>query len=175
MQRILTLREKTILYLAISVIIFSVIFNFLIIPVLKKNGALNKEIALTKTKLNKYTRLLTQKDLIQSKYNKFASRISPSLQDKGTLVSALSTLETLAQESGIRILDIRPQGSRDLELYKEILIDLKAEATLEGYLKFIYNIENSLSLLRIRRFQISAKPNTEVLEGKFSISQFSTQ
>jgi len=175
MPKILSSREKTILFLAISAITLSLVFNFLIIPVLKKNSALNKEIAMTKTKLNKYRRLLTQKDHIQNKYNKFSSRIGSSYQDKDTLVSALSTLETLAQESGIRIIDIRPQGSKDWELYKEILIDLKAEATLEGYLKFIYNIENSLSLLRIKRFQISARPNTQILDGKFSISQFSAQ
>ena len=61
----------------------------------------------------------------------------------------------------------------NLELYKEILIDLRTEGTQEGYLKFFYNIENSLALLRIKKFRLTAKTNTQTLEGSFSISQLS--
>jgi NhaP-type Na+/H+ or K+/H+ antiporter len=175
MQRILTKREKIILYITIGVIIFSIIFNFLILPVLTKIGLLNKEINLTQTRLKKYTQLLSQKDYIQSKYNKFISRVGVSGRRQDTLVDALSELENLAKEANIRIIDIRPQTPGNINLYKEIIIDLRTEGTMEGYLKFIYNIENSLLLLRIKRFQLNAKPATEALEGSFSISQISVE
>ena len=175
MQSILTKREKIILYITIGVIIFSIIFNFLILPVLTKIGLLNKEINLTQARLKKYTQLLSQKDYIQSKYNKFISRVSVSGRRQDTLVDALSELENLAKEANIRIIDIRPQASRNINLYKEIIIDLRTEGTMEGYLKFIYNIENSLLLLRIKKLQLDAKPNSPTLEGSFSISQISVE
>lgn len=172
MLRILTKRESTILWLTVAVVIFAISFNFLSETVLKKNDTLNKEISVTRTKLKKYLWLLAHKESIQNKYKKFTSLTDLTRETKkDTLVTVLSELETMAQGSNIRILDLRPQGQKDLDLYREALVDLRTEGTIEDYLKFIYNIENSLSLLRIKRLQLNAKPNTQALEGNFSISR----
>lgn len=173
MQKILAKREKIILSITVGVIIFSIVFNFLIAPALKKAETLNKEINIIRIKLKKYMRLLSQKDYIQQKYNKFTAGLNLSSASKDTTVSVLSVLEALAKDANIRIIDIRPQTIKNLDLYKEIIVDLRAEGSIEGYLKFIYNIENSLSLLRIKKFQLTAKPTTQALEGSFSISQLS--
>lgn len=173
MQKILAKREKIILCITIGVVIFSIVFNFLIAPVIKKAETLNKEINIIRIKLKKYMRLLAHKDYIQEKYNKFTSGLNLSSASKDTTVSSLSVLEALAKDANIRIIDLRPQTIKNLDLYKEIIIDLRAEGTIEGYLKFIYNIDNSLSLLRIKKFQLNAKPNTQALESNFSISQLS--
>lgn len=176
MQKILTKREKLILYVTIGVIIFGIGFNFLLAPVLNKCSALNREINLTRIKLKKYRLLLSQKGNIQKKYNRFASKANLAGTNKDALVNILSELEILAKEANIRIIDIRPQStSESSSLHKEVSIELRAEGAIDGYLKFIYNIENSLSLLRIKKFQLSAKPNAQTLEGNFSISQFSLE
>ena len=171
MQKILSKREKAIFSLTVGVIIFSIIFNFLISPALKKAESLNKEIRVSRLKLKKYVQLLSQKEYIESKYNKVASGLNLLGPDKDTSVTTLSVLETIAKDANILIIDIRPQGNRNIDLYKETVVDLRTEGSIEGYLKFIYNIENSLSLLKIRKFQLSAKPNAPTLEGSFSISQ----
>lgn len=170
MIKVLTKRERIILYVTIGMLVFAISFNFVIAPVLTKNDGLNKEINLARAKLKKYFWLLSQKDYIQAKFSKFSTTFRISGEKQDTLVSALSELENLAKNANIRIIDVRPQTSRGLDLYKEVLIDLRAEGTMEGYLNFIYNLENSLSLLKIKRFQLTAKPNTPTLEGSFSIS-----
>src|SRR3989338_30475 len=109
MQKILIRREKIILYLTVSVIALSVIFNVLIKPVLKNRELLNKQIEIVKTKLKNYVRLLSQNDYIQDKYKKLASGLNLSSENKGTLVTALSVLENLAKDANIHIIDIRPQ------------------------------------------------------------------
>ena len=146
------------------------------LPVLNKNDALNKQINIAREKLKKYLQLLSQKEDIQNKYSNFSTRFKISGQPEDRVVSTFSELEGLAKEANIRIIDIRPQGtSKAAALYKEALIDLKTEGTTEGYLKFIYDIENSLLLLRIKRYQLTTKPNTPLLEGSFSISQVSLE
>ncbi len=173
MLRILTKRERIILYLTGGVFVFAVSFNFCIAPILNRNDILNKEISLGRAKLKKYLWLLSQKDYIQSKYSKFSSTLQVSGEQPDSLVSILAELESIAQKANIRIIDIRPQASRGSGLYQELIIDLRAEGAMEGYLSFIYNLENSLSLLRIKRFQLTVKPNAAVLEGSFSISRIS--
>lgn len=172
MQRLFTKREKIIFYLAATVIVFYVIFNSLLEPVFSKNAELNKQINFTRARLIKYSRLLRQKEKIQGRINKFSSKINVSeKQDK--LMSVLSELENLAKVANVRIVDIRPQASRGLNTYKELQIDLRTEGAMENYLKFIYDIENSLLLLKINRFQLTALPASGLLEGNFSLSQLS--
>jgi len=143
MQRILSRREKIILYLTVIIILVGIGFNFTIEPVLTKNSSLDKEIDITKSKLKKYLQLLSQKEYIQNKYNKFSeSLLRPDLS-KDTSVKMLSEIENLAKESKVQILDIRPGNPKNADLYKESLIELRADADMESYLKFIYNIENS--------------------------------
>jgi len=172
MQRILSNRERIILYTTIGVVIFSIVFNVLIAPFLKKNEDLNKEISFTRTKLKKYMRLLAQKDVIQEEYKKL-SPSSELAEQENTIVSALSELETLAKNANIHIVDIRPQSAKSSDLYKEISVDLRAEGDMEGYLKFIYDIEHSLLSLTIKRLQLNVKPNSKVLEGIFTIQKLS--
>lgn len=173
MTKVLSKRERIILYVTLGVIIFAIGFNFLFTPILTKNEDLNKEIELTQTKLKKYLRLLSQKDYLQNKYNEFSGHLKDSLtRDFDTYLGVLSELENLTKAANIRIIDIRPQAPKSLALYKEIIVDLRTEGTMADYLKFIYTVENSLSLLRIKKFQLNAKANTSLLEGSFSISKF---
>lgn len=132
---------------------------------------MNKEINTTIAKFKKYARLLSQKEYLQKKYAKFSLNLDLSGQKEDTLINALSELENLAKASSIRILDIRPQVAKTTGLYKEAGIDLRIEGDMQGYIRFIYEVENSLSFFKVKRLQLNVKPNTSLLEGSFSISK----
>jgi hypothetical protein len=153
------------------VILFAISLNFVIVPLVTKNEDLNKELRLIQTKLKKYQWLLSQKDDIQNKYKQFTATLKLSDANKDPQVSALAELEEIAKEANIRIVDIRPQGNFEGAAYKEIIIELRTEGALQDYLKFIYTMENSLSLLRIEKFQLTAKANTQILEGSITVSR----
>lgn len=155
-----------------GVIVFSIIFNIFIAPVLNKNASLNKEIYISRIKLKKYLGLLSQKDQIQARYNKWAADSKVSNEEATDTVSLLAELKNIATNSNVRIIDIRPEGLRDSGLRKEAVIDVRTEADMEGYLKFIYTLENSLSLLKIRKMQLNFKPESQILEGDFAIARF---
>jgi hypothetical protein len=169
MKKILSAREKNILYLTIGVVVFSVAFNIFIWPVLNKDAKLNTEIRQARARLNKYTRLLAQKDTILIKSSKLFSPLATLNQKMDTDVLALSELESLANDANVRIIDLRPQASRGSK--KEIIIEARTEGTMESYMKFIYNIEQSLSSLTIKKFQINSRLGAQILEGTFTISQ----
>jgi len=171
MQRIITKRERVILSLTIGIIIFSVVFNFAIAPLLNTFDAVTKEIIVTRARLEKCSRLLARKEYIKRTYDKFSKDVGVLSQSQGSLVDILSELEKIAKDSGARIVDIRPQNPGDAKRQKEVFVDLRTDGTIDQYLKFIYKIENSLSLLQIRRFQLLAKPGSQSLEGAFSVSQ----
>lgn len=174
MQRILTKREKIVLYTTVAVIIFSIGFNFLGVPVLSKFEQLNREINLNRVKLKKCLRLLSQKDYIQARYSQHSAAVSLLGARQDASINTLSEIETLAKDAGIRIIDIRPQAQRGSGRYKETIVDLKVEGAMEGHLKFIYDIEASAALLTIKRLQLNTKPNSPLLEGIFTLQQISS-
>lgn len=172
MIKVLSKREKIFFYTTVGVILFAVIFNIFIAPAINKNDALNSQIRLNRDRLEKYTWLIANKEFIQKKYAKFAPLDETSKEEGTGTVATLADLEKLAINSGVKIVDIRPrQEARGAGSYKENTIELRAEGSLENYMKFIYNLENSLVLLRIKRFQISSRPNSAILDGNFLVAQ----
>ncbi|MGD0335818.1 MAG: type II secretion system protein GspM [Candidatus Omnitrophota bacterium] len=166
MIKVLNKRERGILYLAVSVFLIAVCFNFIISPLLSRNAALNKEINTARSKLKRYLRLLNQKEQIK---NKYTGRLNaPEGIAENPLALTLAELDSLAKDANIRIIDIRPQATTRS---KEVVVDLRAEGALEDFMKFIYDVETSLALLQIKRLQFSSKPETAGLEAAFSISQ----
>jgi len=147
------------------------VFNFFILPALRKNDTLNKEINIIRLRLIKYAHLLSQKEIIQTKAGGLSAGLDLSGQQKDALVVILSELEGLAKNAGIRLVDVRPKPGKA----KEITVDIKTEGDMQGYLKFIYSLENSLTLLTVNKFQLSAKANSQFLEGSFTVSQISAE
>ncbi|MBP7216462.1 MAG: type 4a pilus biogenesis protein PilO [Candidatus Omnitrophica bacterium] len=172
MSKTFSSREKTIFFITIVVFLFAILFNIALVPILNYNEELNKSIMITRAKLERYAQLLGQKDSIKNKYSQFSSQLNLSEKKEDRLIEVLSELEKLAKGAGVRIVDIRPEGSfREAHSYKELLIDVKTEGSIPDFTKFMYNLENSLSLLKIKKFKISSKPHAQTVEGTFSVSQ----
>lgn len=172
MQRILSKREKTILFVTITVLVFSLFFNFAAVPVLRKKEILDEKIKVARMALEKYRFLLEHKEQIKKGEGEFFSRLGSTQEKEDTFVNALSSLEAFAGSSNIRIIDIRPQAAYDKQkAYQDVIIEVRAEGDLADFFKFIYAVENSLQLLKIKKIQLSAKANSPALEGNFLILQ----
>ncbi len=170
MLKILSERERLILRLTVAIICGSILFNFILIPLFRKNDTLNREIELMKARLSKYQLLITDKEKITAAYTALLNRSKPLEKSLNLLTESLSELENLARSSNIRLIDIRPQANQG-EKENQVFIDVKTEGSLTYQLKFIYSVENSISLFNIERFQLNSRQNSENLEANFTISR----
>lgn len=173
MTRVFSQREKIILSITAAVLIFSLAFNFLFLPLFRKNAALNKEIKVSRLKLKRYLYLLEHKEHLNDKYGSLAADLNLSVAGKDILLAALSELEVLAKDANIRIIDLRPENPKARDLYQEIIIALRTQGAMEDLLKFIYLLRQSASALMIKKLQLNAQPNSALLEGEFCLSQVS--
>lgn len=166
-------KEKTILFAGLGVVIFAIVFNLFLEPFLKKNNDLNKDIHVTRSKLFKYARLLKKKDAIESRYRELSSNFKIDLKKEDAMVDILSAIETLAKQANIQIVETRPQANAEgvRKTQKELLVDLRTSGDVEGYMRFIYDVENSLYLLKISRMELAVKSGSRILEGDFLITR----
>jgi len=169
--RILTKRERAILFITLGVIAFSLRLNFILLPVVNSFQTLNHEIATSLLNLKKSLRLLSREQRIQQDYNQISSLAQLEVGEEEVIALILAQLQNLANQASLRIVDVRPQASRDFGRYKEIVVELKQEGKIEGFLKFIYDLENPPYLLRIKKLQLNSKAAGGVLEGQILISK----
>jgi len=172
MKRLLSKREKIVLWATILIVGSSILFSTVLDPFFSKNADLYQQIGSTKRKLQKYLWLLKQKDVLDKGFS--GSPLSKSFfnTEQDNVIDALAVLEDLATESGIRIVDLRPNFSNRTKTSSAVSsIELRSEGTIEGVLKFVYLLENSASALKIKKMQISSKSNSSYLEARFTIAQ----
>lgn len=172
--KFLTPRERFLLGTAALVIVSSLLLCFFFVPFFEKNAALSVEVRTAVYKLRKYKQLLKNKKQIEALAASCSPILRPAGHDAEAPEAVLFELENLAKDSGIRLIDIRPQGNKSGTLFSEILIDIRSEGELQGYLKFMYSLEHSLFLFELRKIQLKSKPNSSVIEAGFTISKLYT-
>ncbi len=175
MQRVLTQRERVILYATGALLAFALALNTVCAPWLRKAETLNREIALTRAKIQKYANLLARRDAIRKRSAAMAAQVNVSGAQTDPMVAALSELENIARQANVKITDVRPQQAGASSGYRQTVVDIRAEGDMEGFVKFSYDLDNSLALLRIRRFHLGAKSGTALLEGTFSLEPISVR
>lgn len=167
--KILTNREKSILYITIFLIGFSIFFTFIFLPIMNGFRQLNQKINSVELKLKKATILLGKRQNIEKSYEKFALLTNGKTGEDYSSASMLSEVESLANKNNLRIVDIRPKTEQSSRQYGEFFIELKQEGKANDFFKFIYELENPPYFLRIKKAQLMSKNVSGILDGDFSI------
>lgn len=171
MASIFRAREKRFFFLALLAIVSLAIFQFVFYPMFLRQRALNEELHSAGKKLFTYQRLIARKKAIEDQYKQFSPNFTLSSWRMEEATDGLAEIEDLAKKSGIRIVDMRPQGGglTDRKRPKEWRIELRTQGDIEGQLKFIYNLEYVPSLFKIKKLRLAARLSAGSLEGDFSL------
>ena len=168
----LSKKEKVILYLAVFIVSILILDRTIVSPIFYKIRLLNKELAQEQSDIKKNLRILSQKDRIlaeSSKYSSFLGDAKVSDDEQVTLV--LKELESLASKSSVYLVDMKPGGIKETGSSRRILVNLNCEAQMEQLVDFMYNMENSNSLISIDKYQLTPKTK-ESSVAKCSISVY---
>jgi len=168
----LSKREKFIFYAAAFFISVTILDRLIISPVSHKMAALNNDIKERENDIKKDLRILAQKDRILAETAKYKSFMGDSKSnDDEQVTSTLKEIEVIASQSSVYLVDMKPGNIKEVGTQKKILINLDCEAQMEQLVNFMYNIENSNSLLSIGKYQLSPK-SKESSVAKCSISVY---
>jgi Tfp pilus assembly protein PilO len=128
-----------------------------IYPIFSKIDELNKEIQKKEADIKKNLRILSHKDNILEERQKYANFLSDSKSEEEEMTSILKSIEELASESFINLVDMKPMGLKTSDSSKRYVINLNCEARMGEIVEFMYAIENSTKLLSIEKYKISPK------------------
>ncbi len=136
-------------------VILKVVFG----PFHAKLTSLSQEAKLSEQRLKKGFALTAKKEIINREYEKYASYFSlQNVSDEEATAIFLKEIERIARESGVVILDMKPQKEIEKDKFsKQYSINVKAEADMSGLVDFLYALHTSKILLSIERIVLSPK------------------
>jgi Tfp pilus assembly protein PilO len=168
----LSKRERYIALASAGIIIFLFIDKFVISQVMNKSIALNEEILVLENKLEKSRNILYQEDLIISEYEKYTKNIKKQQSDEEASVALLSNIEKIANNTSVRLVDIKPSPPKKKEFFTEYTIRIEVEAEISRLIDFVYQLEKTSELFRVSEFRFSpAKTTSNVLKIYMILTQ----
>lgn len=165
-------REKSMFYLA-GVAIFGVIIYMTIIdPLWAYWKELNETISAKEVQVLKNIKILAQRDAIDTVYAKYSESIKMKGSEEEETAVILREIENIARSANVYITDIKPQKAKDMEFYKEYHVELEAEGNISSLTKFIYELQNSKQILKVKRLQLTPKAEAgDVLKGDMVVTK----
>ena len=125
-------------------------------------------------------RVLQKIMILQSDYRRIESEVSKveRMIRSGQRGNVLSNLETMANQANIKdkIASMDPKSSPPNDLYKENVIEVRLKSVnLKQLVDYLYRIESSGQLLKIKRLRIKTRSDdAKLLDVNFRVSSFQT-
>ncbi|MFC1708994.1 type 4a pilus biogenesis protein PilO [Candidatus Omnitrophota bacterium] len=167
-------RQKGIAIITILVISLCVVYLLAIEPLYKKYAVLNQEIRSKQSRLAENLRLLKEKEAIQEEFKKYNYLLKVKGSKEEEMASVLAEIEGIGKNTGLYLNDIKPQRGRDLGFCQIMLVEVRFQANMQTLSKFIYELQNSVFLLKASKLQItSQRADSRLLEGVIQISRTS--
>lgn len=129
-----------------------------------KGETLRREITAEEVDLRSGVGLQKRRGTIQTDRQRYGHYLLPPASDRELIGKFLKETERIAQEAGAVILDLTPDNQpakgAPYKLYKA---QLKAEATIEQLLNFLYKLQTSRLLVKLDRFSVTPKDERAAL------------
>ena len=148
-------REQGLLLITAILVACAFVYGFVAEPLIRAHAGLNRQIETGRLKLQKNQKLLSQRVTIMADYKRYADMIKPMASEEEEVAAMLKIIENIARKGSIRITNVRPQPVKDEGIYKEFTFELIAESDVKGLAKFIYDLQGSGNLLRVRKLTMS--------------------
>lgn len=150
-------KEKIGSSLALIIVVFYVSDQFIIQSLWGQLQRINRAIKIGEKQLGHDLRNVHQKEQISKEYEKYVQYIQRSGSDEEEVAKILGEIESLARQSQIYLVDMKPQTPKEVDFYKEYTVEIAAEGEMASLTTFLYQINTSSQLLRVEKLRLNSK------------------
>lgn len=168
----LSKREKVIFFVTLFLVFSLIVSRMILNPALSRIETLNKEINEQKERIRESLLMLSRKDGIITEHNEYLPYFEKADTKNEEPISFLKRIESLAKNSSVELLDIKPTLTQERDLIKEYVVGLNCEAPMEKIFNFLYSVESSDQLLSVERINITPKGDeTDLVRCSMNVSK----
>lgn len=153
----LSRKEKIGIYISLFVIGLAFFDRLIISPISGKYRQLNHEIRISGMQLYRDLCNVHQQEDIISDFQKYKQYVKSTGSDEEVTAEMLAAIEETAHNSGIDLIDVKPQDARQEDIYKDYAIEVEAGGEMKSLVAFLYQLNNSKQLLRVVKVHLNPK------------------
>lgn len=150
-------KEKIGSSLALIIVLFYVSDQFIIRALWDRFQRVNRAIKVGEKQLGHDLRNVHQKEQISKEYEKYVQYIQRSGSDEEEVAKILGEIESLARQSQIYLVDMKPQTPKEVDFYKGYAVEIAAEGEMASLTTFLYQLNTSPQLLRVEKLRLNSK------------------
>ncbi|MGE5308158.1 MAG: type 4a pilus biogenesis protein PilO [Deltaproteobacteria bacterium] len=153
----LSKQEKAFLFVAIIAVGVSLVDRVIVRALWTRIRELDGKIEAREAGIRKDLKIMAQKQRIeiqQTKYRPFLGA-QPTENEEFTLF--LKEVDTLARDSGIYVVDMKPTGTKQAGDSVKYMVNLNVEAEMGALVRFLYTIEDLNKLMTVEKYQVQPK------------------
>ncbi len=158
----LSAKEKRWLLATVSVACVAAAYVWVLEPLMSHASGTGQKLESKKTAFQKSLKNMALYESGNAEYARLAERL-PGMSGKEDITGSLGDLEKIAGESSVSIASIKPQTFEEEDGSKRVLFEISASADAPSFARFLYRLETSPQLLRVKRF--SVMPGTQSSGG----------
>jgi Tfp pilus assembly protein PilO len=151
----LSKRERHIAYIATAIIVSGLLYVLAIGPFMARLNTVNEKIEATKLDLEKSLALMQVKKDIDSEFSLYADRLKIRGGNEQEMTHILNELESIARESGVKIVSIRPKPAEEKDYYRRFEVEIETESQMSSLMSFIYYLKNSSQLIKVDKLNLN--------------------
>ena len=164
-------REKTIFGLCIVVAVGVLLYVLALEPIFTSWEKMNRKIRSRQIRLRKISKIVKEKEKSEQELKELTSGAKLGIPNEEWLTALLSSLEMMARQSGVVILNRKPLPIKEHGFYQELSAEVEVECDLATLSKFLYQMETSAQILNVETLQLNPKGRSSSrLKGQISIS-----
>lgn len=154
----LSKRERYILYISLMVISLALLYNFLIEPLVQRWVKVNEGVIRKEMKLERNLKIISEKETVLKEYKEYAKRVKAKGSDEEEIATLLREVETVAARTSVRLTNVnKPRPVKNMKFYKLYSLEVELEAPIRPLTEFIYQLEKSPQILKVRQLRLSAR------------------
>jgi len=150
-------KEKVLAYVALVCLFLSFFDMVILKTILNKMASIEEGIRNGEWQIRKNIKFLAQKESIEQEGQVFSVYAIEAKTSEEEISSVLREIETLASQSGVTLIEVKPADVKSEKIIKRYSINLTCEATMEQLAKFMYLLENSKIIFTIDTYGLVSK------------------
>lgn len=166
----LAIRERW-LSIAAASVLFALLLDFAVVrPLWNYYVSVDQQTKAQEQKLMQNMLNITRKDAIEKEYDGYKSFFHTAGTNEEETAGMLREIEKIARSNEVVVVDMKPKDTKALQYHKEYTVELDVETELAPLLRFMYELESSLQLMRVGEAKLSLKGKDQpVVKAKMTI------
>lgn len=163
-------KEKLGLSLAFVVMAVALMDRLIISPIRDRFRRIDQEIKISEKQLAHDLRNVHQSDQIAEQFEKYTAYVERSGSDEEEVAKILGEIESMARQTKVYLANMKPQTPKEVDFYKEYVVEIDAEGEIASLIKFLHQLNTSEQLLRIEKLRLSSiKKGDKTLRASMTV------